>query len=195
MVTKLLIIDVETTGVLYYRHAIHQLSAMVVIDDQVIERFNVHIRPHELAEIDETALKAGGVTREQIMAYPHRDEQHPKFKALLDRYIDPYNTRDRFFLLGYNNSWFDDAFLRNFLILQNDDSFNAYFWPNTIDVMILATQYLLPVRHLLPTFRLSRVAKYLGIEVKDEALHQADYDLGLTWEIYKKVRGKTIDDW
>jgi DNA polymerase-3 subunit epsilon len=61
--------------------------------------------------------------------------------------------------------------------------------------MILATQYLLHERHKMPSFRLSRVAKHLGIEVLDENLHNAQYDIDITMQIYHKVKGKTIDDW
>lgn len=192
---KLLVFDTETTGVLYYRHCIHQLSGMVVIDDVIVEKFNFFIRPHEKAEIDPQALKISEVTLEQVMQYPHRDVQHRAFKAILDKYIDIYNPEDKFFLLGYNNSWFDNEFLRNFLILQDDHSFGSYFFQNTLDAMILATQYLLPDRHKMPSFKLKRVAIWLGIQVDESRLHDGLYDAELTWAIYNKVKGKTIDDW
>ena len=47
----------------------------------------------------------------------------------------------------------------------------------------------------MPSFKLRRVALYLGIKVDDSKLHDALYDCELTFEIYKIVRGKTIDDW
>lgn len=195
LATKILVIDVETTGVLYYRHSIHQISGMVVIDDVVQEKFNLFVRPHEKSEITDKALEIAGVTREQVMAYPHRTEQFNTFITVLSKYIDQYNPNDKFFILGFNNSYFDNEFIRNFFVLESDESFGVWFFQNTLDCMVLATQYLLPVRHLMPSFRLSRVAKYLGIAVKDESLHDAIYDCELTWEVYKVVKGKTIDDW
>jgi DNA polymerase-3 subunit epsilon len=39
----------------------------------------------------------------------------------------------------------------------------------------------------MPSFKLSRVAKTLGIEVDEDRLHDADYDVYLTREIYKTV--------
>lgn len=193
--SKILVIDAETTGVLYYRHSIHQLAGMVVIDDVVVEKFSFNILPHEKSEITDKALEIAGVTREQVMAYPHRTTQFNAFIALLNRYIDPYNPHDKFFILGFNNSWFDNEFIRNMFVLENDGSFGVYFFQNTLDAMILATQYLMPVRHTMPSFKLKRVALYLGIKVDESKLHDAIYDCELTWEIYKIVRGKTIDDW
>lgn len=194
MPTKLLIFDCETTGVLYFRHAIHQLSGQIRIDDQLMESFDFKIRPHEQALVEEQALKISGVTMEEVMAYPHRSIQHAAFKALLEKYIDPYNPADKFFLVGYNNSYFDNEFLRNFMTLENDDSWGAWFFQNTLDVMILATQYLMPIRASMSSFKLHRVAKTLNIVVDEGRLHEASYDVELTWAIYLKVRGRTIDD-
>lgn len=194
MVEKLLVYDLETTGPLYYRHAIHQLAGMIVIDGVIMERFDLKIRPHEKAEITDKALEVGGVTLEQIMAYPHRSAQFHAFIAILSKYIDPYNPEDKFFLLGYNNSWFDNEFLRNFFTLESDESFGCWFWQNTIDVMIMATYYLMPDRHRMPSFKQKRVALWLGIPVDESRLHDGMYDLELAYAIYLKVKGPTIDD-
>lgn len=191
----MLAFDCETTGTLYYRHCIHQLAGAVLIDGKIAERFDFKIRPHEKAEIEDTALKVSGVTREQIMEYPHRTEQFGKFLALLQKYVDPYKADQKFFMLGYNISWFDCEFLRNLFILQENHSFGCYFWNNPVDIMVLSSYFLMPDRHLLPTFRLSRVAKYLGIPVLDDELHNAEYDVDLMLAVYEKVKGKTIDDW
>lgn len=195
MANKILVFDTETTGLLYYRHCIHQLSGYVVIDDQVVEEFDFKIRPHEKAEIDPVALTTCGVTIEEIQAYPHRTTQFLAFRELLRKYVDQYDPMDKFFLLGFNNAFFDNQFLRNFFILEDDNSFGVFFWQNPIDCMVLASRYLIPDRHLMPSFKLHRVAKHLGISVDDSRLHEALYDVYLTFEIYKKVRGKTIDEW
>jgi DNA polymerase III subunit epsilon len=195
MSEKLLIFDVETTGTLYYRHCIHQLSGMIVIDGGITEYFNLHIRPHEKAIVDEEALKHSGVTKDIIEQYPHRTEQFKAFMSILARHINPYDPEDKFFLLGFNNSWFDNEFLRNYFVLEGDESFGCWFWQNTIDVMVLASYYLMPDRHRMPSFKLKRVALYLGIPVDESKLHDARYDLDLTYQVYLKVKGKTIDDW
>lgn len=193
MNSKILVIDVETTGTKHWQHCIHELACLVVVDNEIQESLDLKIRPHELAIIDEQTLKAGNVTLEQIQAYPHRSEQFNKFKALLGKYVDPYDSTDKFTLVGFKNASFDDEFLRNFFVLE-DGNFGSYFWANSIDVSCLAAQYLLPVRHTMPSFKLSRVAKWQNIPVLEESLHTALYDCELTWEVYQCVRGKKIDD-
>ncbi len=48
---KVLFFDLETTGTLVSRHGIHQISGMVVIDGEIREKFNLHVRPNPKAEI------------------------------------------------------------------------------------------------------------------------------------------------
>lgn len=195
MKTKLCVYDLETTGTDHWRHAIHQLSCMIVIDDVIVEKFDLKIRPHEQAHIEPEALKVGGVTLEEVQAYPHRTAQFAVFIEFLNRHIDPYNPEDKLFLLGFNNVAFDDRFLRNFFILEDSNAYGCYFFNNSLDASVLASQYLLPDRAKMPSFKLSRVAKHLGIAVDESRLHDSIYDCELTWAIYNKVKGKTIDDW
>lgn len=195
MSEKLLIFDVETTGVLYYRHAIHQLSGSIYIDGVFKESFDFRIRPHEKADIDDKALEISGVDRATVMAYPHRTIQFNTFIAVLKKYIDPYNPEDKLFLAGFKNAYFDDEFLRQFFTLENDESWGCYFWQNSIDVSVLASHYLMPDRHRMPSFKQKRVALWLGIPVDESKLHDGMYDLELAYQIYLKVKGKNIDDW
>lgn len=192
---KIIVIDTETTGTLYYKHYIHQLSGMIVIDDVIKEKFNFNIAPHEKALVDEQALKVSGVDLATIQSYPHRTTQFNAFKAILAKYVDPYNPTDKFFILGYNNSWFDNEFLRSYFTLEGSEDWGCWFWQNTLDAMILASYYLMPDRAKMPSFKLKRVAIWLGIKIDESRLHDAVYDCELTWAVYNKVKGKTIDDW
>lgn len=54
--------------------------------------------------------------------------------------------------------------------------------------MVLATAYLLNQREQMENFKLATVAKQLGIEVVDESLHDAFYDIYLTKAIYDIVK-------
>ena len=60
--------DLETTGTLYWKHGIHQISGAIEIDDEIKERFDFRVAPHPKAVIDPEALVVGGVTQEQIEA-------------------------------------------------------------------------------------------------------------------------------
>jgi DNA polymerase-3 subunit epsilon len=51
--------------------------------------------------------------------------------------------------------------------------------------MVLAAFKLKTERTNLENFQLKTVAKYLGIEVDESRLHDAQYDIYLTYELYK----------
>lgn len=184
---KLFFYDLETTGLNPAKHGIHQISGQIVIDGEVKEDFDFHVCPNPKAQIDEAALKIAGVTREQVLAYPPMGEIYQELIALLSKYVDRYNNKDKFFLTGYNNTGFDNNFLSGFFLQNNDKYFGSWFWSNSIDVMVLASQYLLDKRPQMENFKLSTVAKYIGIEVTEEKLHGADYDIYLTKAIYDKI--------
>jgi DNA polymerase-3 subunit epsilon len=184
---KLFFFDLETTGTNPARHGIHQISGEIVIGNKVQETFNFHVQPNPKATIDPAALRVSGVTEEQIKAYPPMREVYHQLIDLLSRYVDRYDRKDKFFLVGYNNTGFDNNFLRGFFKQNGDDYFGSWFWSNSIDVMVLATQYLLRERPGMENFKLSTVAQQMGITVDKDDLHSADYDIALTKAIYDRI--------
>lgn len=182
---KLLFFDLETTGVNPGKNGIHQISGMIEIDGIEQERFNFYVQPNPKAIIEEQALAVAGVTREQVMAYPTMRDVYNQFIAMLGKYVDKYDKQDKFFLVGYNNASFDNQFLRGFFLQNGDNYFGSWFWANSIDVMVLASHHLASRRQEMENFKLATVAKFMGIKVDDEALHDAFYDIYLTREIYK----------
>lgn len=186
---KLFFYDLETTGTTE-RHAVHQLSGRIIIDGIVKENFDFRIAPHYGAEIDEEALAVGGVTLEQIQAYPDMAYVFPQLMGMLDRYVDKYDKRDKFYLVGYNNSHFDNRMFRAFFSRNGFKYFGSYFWSNSFDCMVLATPHLCDRRTSMLDFKQKSVAKALGIPVDERRLHDATYDIELCHQIYDKVCGK-----
>lgn len=186
---KLVFFDLETTGTNPGKHGIHQISGQIVIDGVVKESFDFHVQPNPKALIEEEALKVGGVTREQILAYPPMQQVYQEFVAMLGKYVDKFNKKDKFFLVGYNNAAFDNQFLRGFFLQNGDVYFGSWFWSNSIDVMVLASAYLATRRPEMENFKLSTVAKTLGIVVHDDSLHDAMYDIELTKAVFDIVTG------
>jgi len=185
---KLLFFDLETTGTNPGKNGIHQISGEIVIDGESKQQFDFYVQPNPKALIEEQALAVAGVTREQIMAYPPMDVVYRDFVAMLGKYVDKYNKTDKFFLVGYNNAAFDNQFLRGFFLQNGDQYFGSWFWANTIDVMVLASARLAERRAEMENFKLATVAKFLGVNVDDAALHNALYDINLTKAIYNLVK-------
>src|SRR3712207_3106066 len=163
-------------------------SGQIVIDGKKVEDFDFHVQPNPKAQIEEAALQVAGVTREQVLSYPAMGEVYAQFVAMLGKHVDKFNKKDKFFLVGYNNAAFDNQFLRGFFLQNGDNYFGSWFWANTIDVMVLATAYLAERRPEMENFKLSTVAKFLGVAVSDDSLHNAFYDIELTKAIYEIVK-------
>lgn len=187
---KLLFFDLETTGTNPGKNGIHQISGEIVINGVTKEQFDFHVQPNPKAIIEEEALNVAGVTREQVLAYPEMGEVYSNFVALLGKYVDKYDKKDKFFLVGYNNAAFDNQFLRGFFLQNGDNYFGSWFWSNSIDVMVLASEHLTERRAEMENFKLSTVAKFLGVSVSDDSLHNALYDIKLTRKIYEIVSKK-----
>lgn len=186
---KLFIYDVETTGVQHWRNSIHQLSCLIIINGEVKEELDFKVRPHEKAIIEPEAIAISNVTQEQIMAYPTQWEVYQKLLAVLGKYVNKFDKKDKFHLAGFNNAPFDNQFFRAFFAQNNDKYFGSWFWADTIDLMCLASNFLRHRRHEMENFKLMTVAKHLGIEVDEEKLHDAIYDLKLTYQILNIING------
>lgn len=178
--------DVETTGLDYKRCSIHQLTAWVEIDGVIVEKLNLHMKPHTKATIEPEALAVSKVTLEEIQAYPEFEAQMTVLITMLRKYVNPYSKGDKMFMIGFKNASFDDDFLKKAFDLYKSKFF-FYFYASSIDVSCLAAQYLMNIRSSMPSFKLSRVAKTVGIHVEDENLHDANYDVFLTREVYNVV--------
>jgi DNA polymerase-3 subunit epsilon len=184
---KLFFFDLETTGLDNQKHAIHQISGKIIIDGVEKTKFNFKVKPFEGALIDATALKIGGVTEEQIMQYPSCHQNYVSLVTLIQKYVNRFDTGDKFHLVGYNNSSFDNQFLRSFFKVNKDDYFGSYFWSDSIDVMVLASNFLKHERHNIRDFKLKTVAQWLKIEVDAKRLHDAEYDIELTEKIFNII--------
>jgi DNA polymerase-3 subunit epsilon len=181
---KLFFYDLETTGVLYWKNGIHQISGAIRIDGDITERFNYNVAPHKSAIIEDEALKVGNVTREQIMSYPEMKVAHRELTTMLSKYVDRFNKKDKFHLVGYNINSFDNPFFRAFFVQNLDNYFGSWFWSDSIDCFVLASNRFRRERNTFPDFKQMTVAKRLGIEVDESKLHDAEYDISICIQIF-----------
>ena len=185
--SKLFFYDLETTGTKYWRNGIHQISGLIVINGVEVEEFNFKVKPFEKAVIEDEALNVAGVTKEDILNYEPMEVVYEKLISILSKYINKFDKLDKFHLVGYNNSSFDNQFLRAYFVQNNDQYFGSWFWVETIDCMVLACNRLKDDRTKLPNFQLKTVAQWLGIKVEENNLHDALYDIRITKQIYDLI--------
>lgn len=191
--SKLFFYDLETTGTNPGRHGIHQISGEIVIDGKSVETFDFKVQPNPKAQIEDAALAVGGVTREQIMAYPPMGQVYTQLVTMLAKYVNKYDKTDKFHLVGYNNRGFDDNFFRGFFLQNGDNYFGSWFWADSIDVLVLASTFLADRRADLPNFKLATVADFLGIDTTAGKLHDASFDIFVTKAVFDFIMSKFIN--
>lgn len=175
MTSKLLFFDLETTGVKFWRNGIHQIGGIVDIDGHEAERFDIRLAPNPAATIEQEALDVAGVTLEQVQSYQP---------------MNKFDKRDKMYLVGYNNAGFDNSFLRALFQQCGDKYFGSWFYPNCMDVYVMVTPFLMGVRNDMENFKLMTVARTMGIEINEDKLHDATYDIELTRDIFYKIINK-----
>lgn len=186
---KMLFFDVETTGKDPKVHGIHQLSGDIVVDDEFKESFNFKINPFKGCEIDPEAMAISNTTALDLMTYQKEDAAFYNFKHLIQSYLNWSNKKDKFILVGWRNPGFDDRFLEALFERHGSaDDFKSLFWNHSIDVKVMATAYLRAKRHEMDSFSLAPVARFLGIEVIEAKLHDANYDTYLTRKVFDIVK-------
>lgn len=185
--------DIETTGVDERKNGIHQISGCIEVNGKVVENFNFKVAPNPKAVIEEEALAVGNVTEEQIKAYMPMREGYLLFIKMLSKYVERYDKHDKMWLCGFNNRSFDDRFLRAWFKQNGDEFFGSWFWSDSLDVMVLSSQYLRARRAKMVDFKLKTVAMEVGLWVDKRKLHDAAYDIMLTREIYLIVTGINLE--
>lgn len=192
MTPRILFYDLETTGLNPRRHGIWQLAGLIYDcnKDQVITEFDYKMKPLNVEYADPKALKMGGITMDDLKAFPDQEEIFEKFKNMLGRYVDKYNPKDKLFLGGYNILSFDNQRFREWFLSNEDKYFGSWFYSGGIDVLSLAQNHLKEHRPNMPNFKLGSVAEALDVKQRvGSGLHDAITDIYLTFDIYKSVTG------
>lgn len=155
--------ELQTTGYDPRKNSITKLSGLLEVDGVPVEYIEITMQPHPMAKIDPQALDKNGETLESIMAYQTMDGALKELKAILYKYVDRFNPKQKIFLVGFNNRSFHDVFLRRWFELCGDSYFGSYFWSDSHDVLVMASVALQHIRPDMPSFKFERVLKELGI--------------------------------
>ncbi len=182
---KYLFLDLETTGLDPKKNGIIQMAGIVEVEGEEVKRFNWHVKPFEGDVVDQRALDVNGKTVDDINQYPEASKVFGRFKAeVLEMYVNKFNKCDKFFIVGYNVN-FDENFLRQWFKKMDDKFFGSYFWWPSIDVAGIAALKYRNTRGQFTSFKLENVARTLGVDMGDKALHDAAYDIDITRKLYR----------
>lgn len=164
------VIDLETTGFSSDIHEIIEIGAYKVVKGVAIEQFNTLVKPK--CYVPRSVETITGITNECLTNARHLEEVLPLF----------YEWQKGYAILGHNIG-FDYEFLCKYGKIQGLD-FTETRTKLGVDTLKIARKYL-----SLENNKLSTVAKYYGVEVKNEELsyHRASYDAYVTKLVYDKM--------
>ena len=182
---KQLFIDTETTGVNTDIVGMYQVGGIIRVGKRE-EEFEFNCDIFEEDEIDPKAFEKNGLTLKEIATFPTPQDTFEKFINLLDKYIDRYDKKDKFIVIGYGAE-FDQRILSNWFYKLGDDYFRSWFWHPWIDVMNLAMYVVKDYRSDISSFKLKSIAEHFHIRTDDTKLHTALYDAQITRKIYNKL--------
>jgi len=188
--SKMLYVDVETTGIDPLYCGIIQLAFIVEIDGVVKEQHHFKVRPFETDRINAGALKTVGVTIDEIMTYEDPNKVYWKFRKVLEKYVDVYDKdkSKKFFPVGYNVQ-FDLDFLKSFF-LKNDDKFiGSYFNWKKLDVLQLLYWFHYKGVTNFDSYKLETVCSGFNIPL---VAHDALSDITATRELFKMLEKRVL---
>ena len=186
--------DLETTGLNPMVDEIIQFSAIIEIDDEIIETIDLKARPTDEKLIQPEVLKLLNITTEEIMSRElSQDELYEAILAFYDRHVDKYDRNDKFVAVGYNID-FDKSFMRNFFIRHGNRYIDSYISHHSIDVMAFSHIFL--IYGMIPSdqenLKLTTMCKFANIPL--EKAHDSLYDTHAMRRLLKWFEEKmTID--
>lgn len=182
--SKVLWIDLETTGVHPDSCAILQLVALIEKDDVIEEEIEILMCPFTGAEVTQAALDINGRSETEIYTYPSPEDGMLQFLKFVDRHINKYNKEDKAVLAGYNVK-FDADFLRNYFeYVDVKKYFNSYFFSPLLDIIGFVA-HLIKMKGLrLPNYKLKTVCNAFDIQFD---AHDALADIMATRKLYDKL--------
>lgn len=179
---KLLFLDVETTGLDEKKHGIFQISAALQINNEIIDTFNYTFNPGDV-EIDNDALltlNKGEILNQSITS----NKVFELFIKFLDKHCDKFSKKDKFLFVAYN-AHFDNRFIREWFLKNDNNFFGAYFHSGTIDVMVLVNFIIKQYRSSMPSISFDKVCSLFKIDLQNA--HDAEYNVDALVSLYNDI--------
>lgn len=106
--------------------------------------------------------------------------------SCLDKVVDRYDKEDKAYFIAYN-SRFDEDFIRQLFLKNNNKYYGSYFYNPSIDIMQMAAFKLMRKNIRPENFKLGTICKHFNINIDETKLHNALYDIQKSKELYNKL--------
>jgi DNA polymerase III epsilon subunit family exonuclease len=151
----IVVLDTETTGFSQYRDRIVEFGAIKLVNGKQVDSMSILINPGR--HIPDSVVKVHGIDDKMVQDEPFEDYYAPKIAEFL---------RGASYIVGHNVA-FDIRFLEQ-MFLRNGYSFDCEY----IDTLKFAKK----IFKKAPDYKLTTLAKYLNIEIKDAHRALADVE-------------------
>ncbi len=181
---KIFWFDLETSGLKAKQHAILSLSGIIEIDNKIVDKIDLTMKPFQGDKIVQEALDINGFTIEQIKTFDDPKIAFNKLISFLSKYINRYDKNDKLTLAGYNIVKFDIPFLEQLFKKCNDNYFGSWVNGEPLDVY----QFVLIMKKIgylnIEGAKLEYIAQELNISIK---AHDAQEDILATRQVFYKL--------
>ncbi len=175
---KLAFIDIESTGLDPERHEIIQIGVVVATQEwvdgkpsfQVVEEFEIKVKPERIEDADKSALKINGYNEAD---WTEASTLPEAMKIFSDKTADT--------IMVAHNVVFDYCFLNKAFYITGEDNRMHYHKLDTISIAF-AKLYL---NEDVDRFSLQYICDHFGIV--NEKAHTALSDSRATFELYQKL--------
>lgn len=96
-----------------------QLSGMIEINGEEVERFNFFMNPEHSCEYNPDCLVFNEIDEAYLDTLPSHIEVFPKLVAIFDKYVNKFDKNDKLHCCGYNNIPFDQPKLWNWFDMMD----------------------------------------------------------------------------
>lgn len=182
---KILWFDVETGGTDEKTDALIQLSALIEIDNKIVDEIDLKMKPLPGKIVNPDAIKTHGMTYEMMRTFEDADTAFNNFNSFLLKHNPIPAKNCRYIMAGYNPD-FDCRFLSQW---YSDITCGPYeYWKHLqfspIDVLPVLRAMRIAGIIDTPDTKLETICKHFGIELK---AHDALSDIKATRELTKLI--------
>jgi DNA polymerase-3 subunit epsilon len=183
---KLLFIDTETTGIDPKTAGVWQIGGIIECGKRS-EEFLLECDIFENDVVEKSATELTGITTAKLSTLPDPADVFDRFISILDKYVDRFDKKDKFTVVGYFSE-FDQQVLRKWFEENDDSYFGSWFWHPWIDVAQMVAVEHLDKRDTIQNFRLQTIAEFMGIKYDgDGKFHDALFDAQIARQIFHKI--------